>query len=275
MELLLVKQALALIGTGISAITDWKTGYIYDKITYPLIALGILLTILSLNPYFIANTLVMAGLVFVIGYALYYTGQIGGGDVKIFTALTLLLPITVEPGLPAFFMILVVATLINVLGTIAYYGSKYVLYEKKKEVGLSKLIIGIALVLLSIMYTNIILNMQILTTFGVVLVVVPLIAAIFYTVFGDDMNNKTFAKQISMSKVEDGDVLAPNKIDKKIRKILGAKKVLDEAAIKKLKKHKIKKLWIYANAPAFGPSIFIATIITVFYPDWFLLMLLI
>ena len=172
-------------------------------------------------------------------------------------------------------MILIVATLINVLATIAYYGSKYVLHEKNKEIGLNKIIIGIALVLLSIMYVNIILNLEILTNFGMALIIVPLMAAIFYTVFGDDMNNKTFAKQVSISKIEDGDVLAPNKIDKKVRAILGSKKVLDESAIKKLKKYKIKKIWIYTNAPAFGPSIFIATIITVFYPDWFLLMLVI
>jgi len=271
MELLLIKQVLALIGTGISAVTDWKTGYIYDKITYPLILLGILLTLATLNLNFIVNSLIFAGIVFGLGYILYYLGQVGGGDVKLFTALTLLLPYTVEPKLPAFFMVFLVATLINVMLTITLQGTKYLLFEKNKEIGLNKITLGLALAVLSTLYINIIFNLEILTPFGLSLVILPLVGAIFFSVFGEDMTNKTFNGKISIGKLEDGDVLAPQKITKEIKMVLGPKKVLDTSAIKKLKKQGIEKVWIYAYAPPFGPSIFIATLITVIYPNWFLL----
>ena len=46
-DFFLVRGAAALIASAAGAYTDYKTGLIYDYITYPLIALGILLNLSS------------------------------------------------------------------------------------------------------------------------------------------------------------------------------------------------------------------------------------
>ena len=45
--LLLLRQAIVLIGTLAGGYTDAKTGLILDRITYPMIALGILLSLVE------------------------------------------------------------------------------------------------------------------------------------------------------------------------------------------------------------------------------------
>jgi Flp pilus assembly protein protease CpaA len=80
--------ALALLGTAVAAYTDFKTGYIYDWITYPLIAIGIALRLWSQD--WLGLGLGIA--VFAALYVFYWTGKLGGGDVKLFTGIALVLP---------------------------------------------------------------------------------------------------------------------------------------------------------------------------------------
>jgi prepilin signal peptidase PulO-like enzyme (type II secretory pathway) len=56
MDLFILKLVIVLIATGISAYTDFKTVYIYDWLTYPFIAIGLVFT-------FVEGTYVM-GLLF-------------------------------------------------------------------------------------------------------------------------------------------------------------------------------------------------------------------
>ena len=41
----LIQEAALLIGTAAGAVTDAKTGYIYDWITYPMLAAGVILSV--------------------------------------------------------------------------------------------------------------------------------------------------------------------------------------------------------------------------------------
>ncbi|MDO8624714.1 MAG: A24 family peptidase, partial [Candidatus Diapherotrites archaeon] len=80
--------ALVAIATAAAAYTDYKTGYIYDHITYPLIAIGVILRLWSQD--WMGLGLGIA--VFAVLYAFYWTGKLGGGDVKLFTGMALVLP---------------------------------------------------------------------------------------------------------------------------------------------------------------------------------------
>ena len=100
--------------------------------------------------------------------------------------------------------------------------------------------------------------------------------ASFYTAFGEDLNNKLFARKVSTSKIREedlGDVIAVGLMGKKdLEKLgLGGKKVLDEEALEKMKAKKLKFVWLYSNLPRFGPAIFLATIIVLWNPEWPLL----
>ncbi|MCK4884333.1 MAG: prepilin peptidase, partial [Candidatus Diapherotrites archaeon] len=91
-ELAIAKIAVAVIGTFYSAIVDAKTKLVPQKTVYSMITLGIILTLASFDVTYILSTFFMAAVVFGIGYIVYYTGQMGGGDILLFTALVLLLP---------------------------------------------------------------------------------------------------------------------------------------------------------------------------------------
>lgn len=87
---------IALIGSGIGAYTDFKTGYIYNRLTYSMAALGLLLrsleSLVELNPEPILWSLIGAGVAFSLSYLIYFTGGWGGGDVKLMTAIGILIP---------------------------------------------------------------------------------------------------------------------------------------------------------------------------------------
>ena len=68
---------------------------IYDKLNYVMIEFGVLLNIyVGVFANFMDMTIyfVIALAVFAVCYLLYYTGKLGGGDVKLFVGISLLLP---------------------------------------------------------------------------------------------------------------------------------------------------------------------------------------
>ena len=118
-DLLLLRQAILLAGCGTAAFTDARTGLILDRITYPMIALGILL---NLWEWELAGLALGAG-VFAIGYAVYYMGKLGGGDVKLFTGIAFLLPFF--DGKVFLLNALFAASILAVVFYSAYYVSRY------------------------------------------------------------------------------------------------------------------------------------------------------
>ena len=84
----LIQQTALFVGTLTGGATDAKTGYIYDWITYPMIVLGIILSLIQLQWFNIGSGAIIFGLLFVV----YKLGKIGGGDVKMFTGIALLNP---------------------------------------------------------------------------------------------------------------------------------------------------------------------------------------
>ncbi len=85
---LLVDGVLIMV-TATAAFTDARSGKIYNWLTYPTLALGILLHTVLARPTWLQGILisllgmVLAGLV---PYFLFYKQAIGGGDVKLFAA---------------------------------------------------------------------------------------------------------------------------------------------------------------------------------------------
>lgn len=71
----LIQQGILLIGTLIGAITDTKTGYIYDWITYPMIIIGLILSITQGQ----LTNIIIAGTLFIILLIGYKLGKIGEG----------------------------------------------------------------------------------------------------------------------------------------------------------------------------------------------------
>ncbi|MBR9707676.1 MAG: hypothetical protein GOV15_04535 [Candidatus Diapherotrites archaeon] len=95
-----------------------------------------------------------------------------------------------------------------------------------------------------------------------------------YSIIERDVLNNFFAKKLPLSKLEDGDVLSREHNSLRVLKSLGVKKVIDKDVIKQLKRMKIKTVVVFQTGPKFGPAIFLATVITILFPMWYSLILL-
>jgi preflagellin peptidase FlaK len=116
LEFILVRQVILVAGCLLGTYTDLKQGLILDKITYPMIAAGLVLNLFE--PRFLEYFL-LAGIVFTAGYLLYFYGKVGGGDVKLFTAIALLLPVL--NTMPFVLNVLFFSALTSIIFLGAYY----------------------------------------------------------------------------------------------------------------------------------------------------------
>ena len=259
------RWALTILGSALAAHSDIKTGYIYDKITYPLIVIGILLNIISLNVQILFNGFLFAAIVYILGYALYYTGQMGGGDVKLFTAVSLLLPFNAKVGIPFPFLAIVIALVLSAIGSSILFIKQIIALRKQKEIKISsqKTLIAILVLVLSVAYTIFLNQIAPLPLWANATTL--LILALLCTIYAlSDQIKKVLSKEVSISKIEDGDVISELESNPEVLKISKSKRVIDKQLLEKLKSSGIRKVTIYSNLPKLGPYIFVAILITAY-----------
>lgn len=68
----------------ICAVTDWKTGKVYNKITYPAILFGIIISIFSTSPNLPQSMVGILGSFLL--YGLFWGKGLGAGDIKLMIA---------------------------------------------------------------------------------------------------------------------------------------------------------------------------------------------
>ena len=92
----LICTVIAIIACIYASYTDLKSGIIQNKLTFSLIALGLILNavyaVITNNVWFIIIGIIFTAVIYVLGYIFWKLGAWAGGDVKLFTALAALLP---------------------------------------------------------------------------------------------------------------------------------------------------------------------------------------
>ncbi|MBM4241330.1 MAG: hypothetical protein FJ150_06700 [Euryarchaeota archaeon] len=87
---------IAIAASFYAGYSDITRGIIPNKLTFPLIGLGIVLNgiyaFISNDPYFLIKCIIYTSIIFALGYAFWRLGAWAGGDVKLFTALSALIP---------------------------------------------------------------------------------------------------------------------------------------------------------------------------------------
>ncbi|MFA4907939.1 MAG: A24 family peptidase [archaeon] len=264
MELLLLREAIVILATGLGAYADHRTGLIYDWITLPLIAIGILLNAFeSERIAFYAVGIV----VFLAGYALYYAGKLGGGDVKLFTGIALALPFL--GGYPFIITALFVAAFASIICLSVWFVSKYVkagIDWKKNRNGIrNALILGIGLaVYLGIVWFYDAASIALITFLAIIFAFgLPFMA------FEAGIKEKFFLKRVSIGKLEEDEIIATEYLPEKAREKLGLKwkGVLGEKEKEELKKMKLRAVEVYRELPRFGPFAFIGVIVAIAFPE--------
>ncbi len=265
MVLLLVKEAILLAGTGLAAYTDAKTGLIPDKITYSMIAAGLIINLVEFN----LTALAVPALVFAIGFVLYWLGKIGGGDVKLFTGIAMLLPYL--NGRVFVMHVLLAAALLSMVFYSVYYLARYwrkgIDLNANKDGILKSGVLGTVIAA----YFYFVYSVGMIEVTALLMFSVAALFALAFLAFEKGIKKNFFLKEVELKKLEEDEVVAIEFLDKEIAgKIgLGIKRIIGDKEIEKLKKIGISKVPVYRDMPPFGPFIFLGTVLILLSPELF------
>lgn len=276
--LLLLREAAVLFSTAIASYTDLRTGLIYDKLTYPMIALGALLNIyigVFANFMDMANYFAVALAVFAICYLLYYTGKIGGGDVKLFVGISLLLPYLPGHNYPFILLVVFVSAIIAIAALSLYYVPKY--FARGADFALNKqgIFNSSLFAVFFALYFSLLLQLQFIQVQFVALLAAVVVFALLFIAFEKGIRKEFFLKEIPIGKFEEDEIVAWDFLDERLKQKINeslklhGKRVFEKREIEKLKKLKIARLPVYRNLPKFAPFVFAAVIVIIALPDLF------
>jgi preflagellin peptidase FlaK len=102
----LISIIIALVACIYASYSDLKDGVIRNKLTFPLIAIGIILNAIYIftttsNLWLFIEVVVVTAVIFILGYLFWKIGAWAGGDVKLFTGLAALIPFYAIPLYPS------------------------------------------------------------------------------------------------------------------------------------------------------------------------------
>ncbi|MFH1247079.1 MAG: prepilin peptidase [Candidatus Micrarchaeota archaeon] len=283
----LLRIVVALIGTAILAYQDQKTSFIDEKIAYAMIASGLLFNILTFNFDFILFAVGGAVLIAAIGYFIYKQGQFGAGDILLFCALQLLLPfaplgvakvaniapyinttiyLQVAQMFPFFFSIFITSSVLALVGSSAMYGYKlYKLKIKWKPDYISLIVLTLAGVIF-VYWFGIIEGIVQIHSASIIILAITMAATVFSTSMKEQIMNNVIVRRIAIKQIEDEDILATEKMDKKLVEKYKLIRVLTAENAAKLKKIQIEKriklFPVYKNLPRFVPYILMGLILS-------------
>ncbi len=250
----------------LAAYTDWKTGYIYDWITYPLIGIGIILSLVTGQWW----GLVFGGIIYALGMLAYRTGKIGGGDIKLLAGLALVQP--TFNGMIFPFAVLLVGTLLACLALSVYYAGGFLLTRPKikwkTRRKMASLVMGVGIIALIYYATT---NPQ-WPRETTALLGISLLAGIIFYALEDEIKTHAFLKRITLEQLEDDEVLATEhltheekeKWGKHIPNLIGTE---DKLRLTHMNIHTIP---VYRNLPKFAPFLLVGIIVVYLFPDWVL-----
>lgn len=276
----LLGAAIALLGTAVVAYTDWKTGYMPDRYTHSMLLLGAVLLPFYHGLNYAFSGYIVAAVVFGASFLLYTFGQLGGGDVKLFTALTLLIPayptalsaLGTRPVAAPYPFVLSVFFASAVLAMF-FVSLDYALrlYKSRKKIkdfnkkAVKGTIYALFLIPLAVAWAYLNVNM--------VLVIIPMAAGAFVLAFKGDILRLFVVKKKKVQELNEDDVIATEMLSKSTLKKLGIrvrKTFLDAElpAIKaNAKKQGIKEIWVSEYLPRFGIYILASLLLNLLLGD--------
>jgi len=233
-------EIVVIIGAAaVAAIIDAYTGEIPEWLTIPLMATGLMYA--ATTGSFTTSLVAMVGTL-VVGYLLYYAGELGGGDVLLLSGISAWKPIIVVAGIqiPSALAILVLGLLLSSV----FYSIYYLLQLGK--------------------------NNPILRAFIIPYAVLPPALAVVYgavvlSVIGQRYRNELFVRERSVDELLPEDIIV-----EPVRGLPPGKKVLEKKDLEMIRNAGVKRVKILDNLPRFGPFI-LAALLTLLYVECCLL----
>lgn len=271
---------VAIIGTATVAYTDYKTGYMPDKYTHAMIALGLVLLPFYNGLSYALSQYFIAAIVFTVSFIFYIYGQLGGGDVKLFTALTLLIPVypqilantgfnPITAPYPFIVSVFFAAAVFAMFFVSLGYAYKLIRDRKKIKKFNEKFLRGLLYLILTIplafIWAVINQNMS--------LIAIPIALGAFVIAFKKDILKHYIVKKKKVKDLNEDDVIALEMLSKStLKKLgLGGRKTFLDSELPEIKKqarkHKIKQVWVSEYLPKFGPYILASLLINLILGD--------
>jgi len=262
----LIQQIVLAIGTLTGAVTDAKTGYIYDWVTYPMIAIGIITSLIAWQ----TTNLILGALIFIGLYLMYRTGKIGGGDVKIFTGIALLNPFNDINFLATAALAAAALSLIfySIFFTIKY-ARKGIDWKYNQKGILGAVVLGFAL----LFYFTIMSQTGLVGTEMTYFIGVPFMFGLLFLALQKGITKEFFQKRILLKNIEEDEILAAGANSKKLLAIMKGNVLVGPKNAAKLRRNGIKSIIVLRELPKFGPFIFLGVAFALMQPNFFLLLL--
>jgi hypothetical protein len=301
MEFEAIRIGIVLAGCLVATYYDlFKNRNVPNLLTYSMVGLGILFSIwdfvlnfvlspsappLFSSAFFFSAALLFgpAIVLFIFGYYLYISGQIGGADILVFVSIALLMPQqpaspfikTSKPlvQIPYVFWIFIVSGVLFSAATFVSYFPKILrgIAQKKIKLEIQKLLMAVFfLVLYGFVLWS---TSRFVPPIYLAITALVFVSAFFVYMFRDFIMDEYIIRMVPFEKIEEEDVLAIEKMDPKLVKKYKLQKLLSSKELEKLKGLPLKEYPIYQNLPCFMPYILAAVIITLITGDIFLFLL--
>ncbi len=250
-----IRILLILIAVGLAAYYDQKTGYIYDWISLPLIGLGLIINVFTYYFVDVLEICVIALIIYVFGYIAYYYGKIGGGDIKLFIGIHMMLPFFYGQ------LFIIWAIIASSLLSVLFVSISYIirLYDKikltnkfwKSKRWLIAKSLGLFLIFAAFVVVAVVVgNMPQI----IYITIPPMFFGSFIMIFEDEIKKYIYLRKKPTAKLEEGDVFASEFATKELKAKLelGKRTVLEKEDIDRIKKLKISAIPIFDYLPRFG-----------------------
>lgn len=259
-----IQFAVNVIATVIAAYTDIKTGFIYDWITYPLIAIGIILSLVSGQWIGI----VLAALIYGVGLYAYNTGKMGGGDIKLLAGMALVQPL--YQGMIFVLGVLLVAAVSASIIMSMWFVGRYVLSKPKINWKTARKKTGLLAVVALILALYFIANQGLLPSHILLVFTIALLTGLVFYAFEDEVKTHAFLTRIPLEKLEEDEILAIEHLTKEEKEKLGKNipTLIGTENVALFKQHGMHTIPVYRNLPKFAPFLLLGVLIVYLFPEW-------
>lgn len=267
----LARIAIAILGTLAAVYYDiFNNRNVPDTLLYAFLLIAFLTNLVFLDTDILIYGAGLAAILFAAGFVLYRMGQIGGADLFVICAITLLLPI--HPSFldtpfnyPLIFSTLLYSGVTFAVFSLFYFG-KLVMESKKATPNL----LYSVLLIPYLFFAYIFISAPFFSPVYFFIASILLLSSIFFLIFREAINNAIIEKVKVSALKGDEDVLAKEKSGALMKKLkIGP--VLGKEEVAKLKKAKVKEVWIYAALPPFLPFLLLGLIAAILFGDWIFL----
>lgn len=260
-----IRIAVALAGTAVATWYDVKNNKnVPNNVLYAFLAIAFITNAVFFQQEVFVYGTAVAAAIFAFGYLFYRLGYIGGADVYVLSSIALLLPVfpshaRVLFNFPVVFSIIISSGVLFALYFLHFIFANIMLKGGKGRFEYFILLPAYAVLVYFFASTGI------FGTGYLVAISALLLSSILFMVYKYSIV-EAMAKKVRLSKVEEEDVSVPELMPALAEKYK-IKRLLDAEELRRLKKLKVKEIYVYTGLPPFLPFVLVGLIISIILGD--------